>query len=62
MAGIKKRGPASQHTPRTYKGQRVRPTRYIKGAGKGIMCGIIVETDELVRGNDGEPLPWRSIQ
>jgi len=61
MAGIKQRGPKSIHIPRTYKGKAVRPTRYIKGAGKGIMCGIVVETDELVRGADGTPTPWSQI-
>ena len=63
MAGIKQRGIASIHIPRTYKGKAVKPCRYIpSNGGSGFMTGTVIETGELVwEQGAGRPTPWRTI-
>lgn len=63
MAGIKQRGVQSIHIQKTYKGEPVKPCRYIgSNGGKGFMTGTVVSTGELVwePGAD-RPTPWRTI-
>ena len=48
MAGIKKRGIQSEQSKRYYKGQEVKPTRYVYSSGRSVMAGKIAETDEVI--------------
>ena len=61
MAGIKKRGIQSEQTKRYYKGQEVKPTRYVYSSGRSVMAGKIAETDEVIFDNNGMPVPFRNI-
>lgn len=62
MAGIKKRGPASVQMIRTYRGEPVRPTLWIRPGGRKLMTGTVISTDEIVKDEQGNPVPWQSIQ
>lgn len=61
MAGIKQRGPASIQTKRYFNGQEVRPSLYVRPGGRKIMTGVVIETDEICRDENGRVLPWQSI-
>jgi|14BtaG_2_1085337.scaffolds.fasta_scaffold00482_24 hypothetical protein len=63
MAGIKQRGVSSIHIPKTYKGQLVKPSRYIgSNGGSGYMTGTVIETGDLVwEAGKSRPTPWRNI-
>ena len=61
MPGIKKRGIESTQNKRFYKGKEVRPTRWVHAGGRTLMTGTIIETDEVVKDENGKPVPWMSI-
>jgi hypothetical protein len=63
MAGIKQRGVQSIHIQKTYKGEPVKPCRYIgSNGGKGFMTGTVISTGELVwETGASRPTPWRTI-
>jgi len=61
MAGIKKRGPQSEQSHRYYNGQRIRPTMWVYPGGRRLLTGTVIETDEPVLDNKGNPVPWQWI-
>lgn len=61
MAGIKKRGIVSIQNHRYYQGQRIRPTMWVRPGGRKLMTATVIETDEVVKDEQGNPVPWQAI-
>jgi hypothetical protein len=61
MAGIKKRGIVSVQNHRYYKGQRVRPSMWIRSGGRKLLTATIIETNEVVKDEMGNPVPWNAV-
>lgn len=60
MAVKKRKGQISVNYKRYYRGEEVKPTRFVYSGGHSIMAGCIGD-GEIIRDANGKVIPFKSI-
>lgn len=60
MAVKKRRGQISINYKRYYRGEEVKPTRFVYSGGHSVMAGYIGD-GEIIRDTNGKIIPYKSI-